>query len=236
VQHHRLDFNFKIKSTADQGDQGTFSGMAATYDLDQGGDRIVPGAFSRTLQNKRVVPLLWQHNSDDPIGDVSCTETSQGLAVEGRIVLSDPVGKKAFALMKAKVISGLSIGYSTLQESVENGVRLLKEIKLFEVSAVTFPMNAAALIASVKNMKALSDSERSNHLKSIDEHRRAIDRHQRGMREDMKALFGDDLFSDDDDLGEDDEPALLEDPADESAKELAIELQKMLEQVQALNA
>jgi HK97 family phage prohead protease len=207
---HR-DFNFKIKAAGDQGDQGTFSGLAATYDLDQGNDRIVPGAFTRTLQSSKVFPLLWQHQSDNPIGSVKCTETTQGLEVEGSILLSDAVGKKAFDLMKAQVIRGLSIGYSTLQESFDNGVRLLKEVKLFEVSAVTFPMNAAALIASVKNVKALSDSARAKHLKSLDEHRRAIDRHQRLMRGDLKSLFGDDMFSDDND--DENDSALLESEA-----------------------
>ena len=81
----------------------------------------MPGAFTRTLQSAKVFPLLWQHQADNPIGHVTCTETSQGLQVEGSIVLSDAVGKKAFDLMKAQVIRGLSIGYSTLQETVENG-------------------------------------------------------------------------------------------------------------------
>ena len=36
AMEHR-DFNFKVKAAGDQGGQGTFSGLAATYDLDQGG-------------------------------------------------------------------------------------------------------------------------------------------------------------------------------------------------------
>ena len=227
-----MDFSFKVKAAGDQGTQGTFSGLAATWDLDQGGDRIVPGAFARTLKSAKVFPLLWQHQPDNPIGSVTCTETGQGLQVEGTILLSDAVGKKAFDLMKAQVIRGLSIGYTALQESFEEGVRLLKEVKLFEVSAVTFPMNEAALIASVKNLKAMSDSERGKRLKSIDSHRKAIDRHQRGMREDMKALFGDELFMNDDTV---DDTSLIDDEvlSEADSKEFAIELQKMLEFVKA---
>ena len=107
-------------------------------------------------------------------------------------------------------------------------MRLLKEVKLFEVSAVTFPMNEAALIASVKNLKAMSDSERGKRLKSMDEHRRAIDRHGRGMREDMKALFGDELFMNDDAV--DDQTLIDEEVLSvDDSKAFAIELQKMLE-------
>jgi uncharacterized protein len=223
------DFSLvKVKASDPQDDQGTFTGLAATYDLDQGGDRIVPGAFTKTLQNSRTVPLLWQHESHNPIGILSCTETVQGLAVEGKILLSDPVGKRAYDLMRAGVVKGLSIGYSTLKDGYENGVRLLKEIRLFEVSCVTFPMNEQALIASVKSMKAMSDSERGQHLKAIDHHRRAIDRHQRAMRENMKALFGDEMFSDDDDSSVVDDDLPFDDGLDEeNAKALSIELQKM---------
>jgi phage head maturation protease len=32
-----------------------------------------------------------------------------------------------------------SIGFETIQDSVEDGIRLLKEIRLWEVSIVTFP-------------------------------------------------------------------------------------------------
>ena len=222
--------NFEVK--ADQGgEKGTFNGLASTYDVDQGNDRILPGAFSRTLAStKGVVPLLWQHQSDNPIGHVTCTETSAGLAVEGSILLSDSMGKKAYDLMKAGVVRGLSIGFSTLQEGFDNGVRLLKEVKLFEISAVTFPMNEGALIASVKGMAALSDAEKVKRLKSVDSHRKAIDRHQRGMREDLKSLFGSDLFPDDDDGL----PLVDEDDLDEqSSKECLVEMQKMLALIRA---
>jgi uncharacterized protein len=230
------DFELKsIKAGDAEGERGTFTGMAATYDLDQGGDKIVRGAFTKTLAKSRTVPLLWQHESHNPIGTLSCTETSLGLAVEGKILLSDPVGKRAYDLMKEGVLKGLSIGYTTVKDGYENGVRLLKEIKLFEISIVTFPMNEAAMIASVKAMKAMSDAERGQHLKSIDHHRRAIDRHQRAMRENMKALFGDEMFADDDDTFDDDTLLLDEgESLDETeAKELARELNKMLAMVRA---
>jgi HK97 family phage prohead protease len=222
------DFNLKIKAAGEADGKGTFSGLAATYDVDQGGDRIIPGAFTMTLQSsKGTFPLLWQHQSDNPIGSVKCTETSSGLAVEGSILLSVPAGQQAYDFIKAGIIKGLSIGYTTVKEGFDNGVRLLKEVKLFEVSAVTFPMNEGALIASVKNMKAMSDSDRGKHLKSIDEHRRAIDRHQRGMRENMKALFGDEMFNDDDGAG-DDTDLLDEELTDDESKELLAEMRKMM--------
>jgi HK97 family phage prohead protease len=228
-RRERRDFNFRIKGGVS--DSGTFTGLAAVFgNTDLGGDSIIPGAFARTLQASKQFPLLWQHNSDEPIGTVQCVETSQGLQVNGALLLKVPQAATAYELLKAGVLRGLSIGYTTIQESFEDGVRLLKELKLYEASIVTFPMNESAMITSVK---AMSDSERSKHLKSIDDHRKAIDRHQRGMRMNLKALFGNDLFGDDDE--EVDDQALVDDDGEgEMLKAFEVELQKFGTQVREL--
>lgn len=232
MQHQRRDFNFKIKSTADE--SGTFVGMAATYgNVDLGDDVIDRGAFTRTISGGKDFPILWQHQTDNPIGQAKVTDTPQGLQINGTLLLADPVAQKAYTLIKAGVIKGLSIGYQTLKWTYdeEAEVRHLTELKLYEVSCVTFPMNELAQISSVK---ALTDGDRARHIKAADECRKCIDRKQREMRMHLKAVLDD--FGDDESDGESDDPALLEDPADEEmSKEFAIELQKMLEQVQAMN-
>jgi hypothetical protein len=62
-----------------------------------------------------------------------------------------PEAQKAYLLIKAKIVKGLSIGFASVKDSIESGVRHLKEIKLYEGSIVTFPMNERALISSVKS-------------------------------------------------------------------------------------
>jgi HK97 family phage prohead protease len=230
VQHQRLDFNFKIKSTSDE--SGTFVGMAAIYgNVDLGSDVIEKGAFTRTLSAGKDFPILWQHQTDNPIGLAKITDTPQGLQINGTLLLADPVAQRAYALIKAGVIKGLSIGYETIQSMYdsETEVRHLTEIKLWEVSCVTFPMNESAQISSVK---AMSDDDRARHLKALDMHRKTIDRAQRGMRESLKALFGDDLFDDD----PADDPALVEDDEgeEEMSKAFLVELQKFATQAREL--
>jgi uncharacterized protein len=78
------------------------------------------------------------------------TETREGLLVSGQLLMDLDAAKRAYLLIKAKVIKGLSIGYEAVQESMEDSVRLLKEVRLWEVSIVTFPMNLDATIGSVK--------------------------------------------------------------------------------------
>jgi Escherichia/Staphylococcus phage prohead protease len=49
------------------------------------------------------------------------------------------------------VLKGLSIVFDVVRDTVANGIRHLHELKLYEVSVVTFPMNGMATIAVVKS-------------------------------------------------------------------------------------
>jgi uncharacterized protein len=218
----RHDFSLKIKSLDDA---GAFVGLGAVYgNVDLGGDVIDPGAFSRTLSAGKSFPVLWQHDASSPIGHCKITDTPQGLQVAGTLMLTDPTAQKAYTFMKAGVVKGLSIGYETLQSTMDGDIRHLTELKLWEISCVTFPMNESAQVTGVK---AVSSDDLVMHLKAIDEHRKAIDRHQRGMRMHMKSLL--DLADDDDDPDGD----LLEDEDDDD-KAFLVELQKLAEQAQEL--
>jgi hypothetical protein len=222
----RRDFNFKIKSVnAD----GTFVGMGAVYNnVDLGGDKILPGAFTRTLNSRKgAVPILWQHQPDNPIGSAIVTEIPAGLQVQGSLELSDPTARKAYTFMKAGVTRGLSIGYETVQSTMDGDVRNLTELKLYEISCVTFPMNESATISSVKS---LSDEDRTKHFKNIDFHRKSIDLSQRAIRESLKALFDGGL--DDDEL--DDRSLLEDDESDDESKAFLVELRKLAAQTESL--
>jgi len=220
----RRDFNLKIKSIDDT---GTFVGMGAVYNnVDLGGDRILPGAFTRTLSTGKKFPVLWQHDPSNPIGTATVTDTRDGLLVNCTLELSDPTAKKAYTFMKSGVIRGLSIGYEPIQSTMDGDVRNLTELKLFELSCVTFPMNELATISSVKS---LSEEDRAKHLKAIDVHRKAIDRHQQGIRSHLKELLnlGDDTA--DDALIENDEG-----DGEEMSKAFLVELQKLAAQTASL--
>jgi HK97 family phage prohead protease len=205
VERQHLDLSFKIKAA--DGEPGTFEGMLAMYGgQDLGGDSIVRGAFTKTLQaSNGAVPLLWQHNPAQPVGQLQCKDSTAGIQVKGKLLMTLPMARDAYELIKAGVIKGLSIGYDALQESYENGVRLLKEVRLWEGSLVTFPMNESAMITSVKGM---SDTEKAGHLQNLNRHLKQVDYSQAQIRMSLKSLFGDDI---DDELPADD-PARLEDP------------------------
>lgn len=132
-----------------------FSGYASTFDVDLGGDIIVPGAFKKTIEGRQqAVKVLWQHN--EPIGkSMRMYEDSIGLFVEGK-VSKTRLGDEAIELMRDGVVDQMSIGFTIptgKSELSDEGTRVIREVKLFEFSPVTFPMNPNSVITSVKNMK-----------------------------------------------------------------------------------
>jgi HK97 family phage prohead protease len=143
----------------DISEDGTFHGDLAVYSSkDLGGDVILPGAFTKTIQERgSTVPLLWQHKSDEPIGTLTLQDSPDALRVTGKLLMELPMAQKAYRLIKAGVIKGLSIGYDTIKDNIDNGTRYLKELRLWEGSIVTFPMNEMAMIRSIKAMRELKD-------------------------------------------------------------------------------
>lgn len=149
-----------------------FSGYASTFDVDLGGDIITPGAFKKTIEGRQqAVKVLWQHNQ--PIGkSMRMYEDSIGLFVEGK-VSKTRLGDEAIELMRDGVVDQMSIGFSVPagKSEMDGNLRVIKEVKLFEFSPVTFPMNENAIITSVKSMKdaiALGQIEQKD-LKELSE-------------------------------------------------------------------
>lgn len=151
-----FDTSFELKFLAET---GVFEGYASVFNVtDSANDKIVPGAFKESLeifrQEKRLPPLLWQHDTAEPIGAWrEMYEDAHGLFVKGELFVSDiALAKEAYKLLKENVVTGLSIGYRTKQSHRDEkcGVRVLTQLDLLEVSLVTFPANAEARVTGVK--------------------------------------------------------------------------------------
>jgi hypothetical protein len=147
---------------------GTFSGYGAVFgNVDSYGDVIEPGAFKDTLSAWRakgkLPKMLLQHGgvgltSEDmlPIGQwTEMSEDAKGLKVSGRLfAMNTDLSQRVYEGLKSGELDSLSIGYQTeaSRDTVKDGIttRHLTEIKLWEVSIVTFPANDKALISGVK--------------------------------------------------------------------------------------
>ena len=146
-------FKFELKEIDDS---GQFEGYASVFDVvDHGNDIVEKGAFKKTLQEKKEFPLLYDHDPREVLGVIEAEEDQKGLRVLAKLNLNVQRAREAYELLKQKAIKGLSIGYDAIKEAWDKDVRRLKELKLWEISLVTFPMNE---MASVTGVKALEDS------------------------------------------------------------------------------
>ncbi len=168
---------------------GTFTGIAATYNgLDMVGDTIVPEAFKQAIaQQGADYPLLFAHDQSQPLGVGKISDSTSGLVVTGSLVLADPNAVRAQAHMRAGSIKGLSIGYTVpdgKSEIQRDGTRVLKEIKLHEISLVAVPADPGAMVTSVKDAAGVLANVKVEDLQAED---RAV------LLAAMKRLLGKDL-------------------------------------------
>lgn len=157
MEHKTLPFDVK-----DVNAQGrSFEGYAAAFgNIDRTDDVIHPGAFAKTIVERgSKIKLLWQHATDEPIGrPLELREDGRGLFFRG--LISDTArGRDALALLKDRALFEMSIGYevplggSDYSKGADGKlIRNLREIKLWEVSLVTFPANEGAVVTAVKAM------------------------------------------------------------------------------------
>lgn len=142
-------------------ERGAFSGYLSVFDvIDSYREVVAPGAFRSTLskwkEKDRLPPLLWQHRSGEPLGPFTrMEEDKKGLYFEAQLLIDDIArAKEAYALLRSKVIGGMSIGFSVGMDGEEYdsraGIVILKEVDLWEGSLATFPANEAAQVDSVK--------------------------------------------------------------------------------------
>ncbi len=160
MKSETLDVQAELKAYSDDEDEekGVFSGYGSIFgNKDLGNDVMMQGAFSKSIASKgpKGVKLLYQHDTKEPIGVFDeIIEDKKGLRVKGRLAMGTQKGREVYELMKMGAIDGLSIGYRVSPKGAmydERGKkRMLKEVDLMEISAVTFPMNTRARVQAVK--------------------------------------------------------------------------------------
>ena len=64
---------------------------------------------------------------------MSAKEDGHGLWFEGKLTLGVQKANEALLLMKAGVVKTVSIGYDTIKSEFKEGVRHLKEVRLYDI-------------------------------------------------------------------------------------------------------
>ncbi len=147
-----------IKSVTDTDDERIITGIATTPSTDRDDDVLEPTGAKFALP----IPLLWQHNHNQPIGEViSATVTEKGIEIVAKIAKISDDGKlkeridEAWQSIKSGLVKCLSVGFKIKEYNyLESSWGLhIKEWEWYELSVVAIPANADAVITSVKQIK-----------------------------------------------------------------------------------
>jgi HK97 family phage prohead protease len=148
---------FEVKSF----DEGKWEveGIATTPTPDRMGDIVE----SRGAVYKLPIPLLWQHRSSEPVGEVfAARATDDGIPVRARVFKAEAFTSttirerllEAWESVKSGLVKGFSIGFNPLESAqIENtwSYRFLSW-EWLELSLVTIPANSEATIQTVKSI------------------------------------------------------------------------------------
>lgn len=141
-------------------------GVASTPTPDRGADIVEPLGARYTLP----LPLLWQHQHDQPVGHVVAARVGRdGVRFTAKFVKIKEPGPlrdrldTAWQSVASGLVRGASIGFIPVdRERLPSGGTRFKTWDWVELSAVVVPMNAEASITSIKafDAEALADLER----------------------------------------------------------------------------
>jgi HK97 family phage prohead protease len=158
-----FDAEFEIREASDG---TTFVGYAAKFNSaseNLGGfvEYIERGAFSKSLKSRNDVKMLWNHDASQPLastrsGTLKLYEDEVGLRVEARLP-DTTTGRDLAVLLRDGIIDKMSFGFNVIKDSwnSEGNERTLKSVRLFEVSAVTWPAYTATS-ASVRALEVVA--------------------------------------------------------------------------------
>lgn len=158
-----------VEIRAGDGEPPKIVGHAAVFnslseDLGFFREKIAPGAFSKTIQEADV-RALWNHDPNYVLGrtksgTLKLAEDDKGLAVE----INPPNTQWARDLMESirrGDVDQMSFGFQVVKEEWEgdanNPIRVLKEVRLFDVSPVTFPAYTATDVQMRSLLSILRD-------------------------------------------------------------------------------
>jgi hypothetical protein len=190
----RKSFGLHVKAADDK---GVLEAIVSVFgNRDRGGERVVQGAYGKSLQRK-LPKGVWAHDWSKPIattldarelapGDALLPDELKelgGLYVKGQFFEEIDDSWQAFLKIKHGLIDEYSIGYSVAQERKgDDGTLELLELDLFEWSPVLVGMNQLTSTLSAKDMRFAEHAEKA--IGDLDEF---IDRYK-GLAEKRGAL------------------------------------------------
>jgi HK97 family phage prohead protease len=145
-----------IRAVSEDGAERIIEGIASTPAADRMDDIVEPMGAEYSVP----MPFLWQHNSDEPVGQVEFAKpTKTGIPFRARLVHPGEVDSEtlkerlrlAWDSVKQKLVRAVSIGFRPLETNrMESGGYRFVRWEWLELSLVTIPANAEAVITTIK--------------------------------------------------------------------------------------
>ncbi len=172
---------FESRATDDDG--FTLEGYAAVFDSPteinswEGNfeERIAPGAFAKTLQERKPV-IQFDHGKDIATGSVpiaaiqSIKEDKRGLFVSARL-FDNPRVEPIRQAIAGGAIDGMSFRFRVVREEWDESgslpVRTIREAELFELGPVVFPAYEATSVGVRSLLAELDEDQRTRLLADL---------------------------------------------------------------------
>lgn len=140
--------------TSDNAEEGIVEGYVAVWGtVDTYNSRFQKGCFKKTIENRmNKIKVLWNHDTEQPIGKLEeIREDDHGLFIRAQLIIEVEKAKETFELIKGGAIDCFSFGFRTIKDKFENGIQVITEVMLGEVSPVVFEANPASKITNVRS-------------------------------------------------------------------------------------
>jgi len=132
-------------------DSGSFTAVFSWFNvIDKHGDITLPEAFS---ENEKVKISYWGHRWENmPIGRGVIHQDQEKAWVDGKFFLNTSQGKDAYETIKGlSELNEFSYGFDVLDSEEKDGHRILKKLKVFEVSPVMIGAGNRTFLESIKS-------------------------------------------------------------------------------------
>ena len=156
-------FDASFKALEDDDTAGKFEALVSAFgNVDAQGDRVVPGAFKRSIAEWREkgdpLPIIWSHDWGNPNAHIGFAdpedieETDKGLKVKGQIDLDNPFAKQVYRLLKQRRVREMSFAYDIRDEKRgKDGANDLVDLGLIEAGPTLKGANEATELLGVKS-------------------------------------------------------------------------------------
>lgn len=149
TQNNQRNIAYSNLEMRAEGDSNTLVGYAAVFDSPSEPlpwtEFVRRGSFSKTINDGADVRLLVDHEgvplARTKSGTLRMTEDDYGLKVEAQLDEANPDAARIMSALRRGDVSQMSFAFEVVKDSWSDDrrTRELKEVKLFDVSVVTYP-------------------------------------------------------------------------------------------------